>query len=120
MERENIAVWSFVAETKVPATVQNLLIEGEVPYKAFKTLRDVAIFTNKRLIVSDSQGVRGKKREMYSVPYASVDMWSTENAGTLDWSSEVELWTRAGVIKIKLGRQIDVRQMDRLLSEVCL
>ncbi|MEY8462750.1 PH domain-containing protein [Streptococcus merionis] len=60
-----------------------------------------AIFTNKRLIVCDGQGL-GKKIEIYSLPYSSINRWSTKNAGTLDFSAEVELWTRSGHLKIKL------------------
>ena len=57
---------------------------------------------------------------MYSLPYSSVNMWSTENAGILDFSSEVELWTRAGHIKIELKRGIDIREFERLLAEYIL
>ena len=47
-------------------------------------------------------------------------MWSTENAGTFDMDAEVELWTRAGHIKIKLNRKIDVRQIDSLIAHCVL
>ncbi len=87
-----------------------------MPHAAFKTLRDSAIFTSRRLIVRDAQGMTGKKVEMYFLPHSSINMWSTENAGFVDFNSEVELWTRAGHIKIKLGRDIDVREIDRLIA----
>ena len=57
---------------------------------------------------------------MYSLPYSAVNMWSTENAGILDFSSEVELWTRAGHIKIELKRGINIREFERLLAEYIL
>ena len=47
-------------------------------------------------------------------------MWSTENAGTLDMNSEVELWTRAGHIKIKLARGVNIRKIDALLASAIL
>lgn len=112
--------WTFVSECPIPADVAGLLVGGEVPVAAYKTVRDSAIFTNKRLIVRDAQGLMGKKVEVYSLPYSSINMWSTENAGTLDFNAEVELWTRAGHIKINLGRGIDVRQFDRLIAEALL
>ena len=80
----------------------------------------MAIFTNKRLIVKDVQGLTGSKVEIYSLPYSSVHMWSTENAGMLDFTSEVELWTRAGNIKIQLKRDINIRTSERLLAEYIL
>ena len=104
----------------MPHDVQELLINGEVAERAFRTVRDVAIFTNKRLIVKDVQGLTGSKVEIYSLPYSSVHMWSTENAGMLDFTSEVELWTRAGNIKIQLKRDINIRTFERLLAEYIL
>lgn len=112
--------WIFYQEIPVPHDVQELLINGEVAERAFRTVRDVAIFTNKRLIVKDVQGVTGSKVEIYSLPYSSVHMWSTENAGMLDFTSEVELWTRAGNIKIQLKRDINIRTFERLLAEYIL
>ena len=112
--------WIFYQEIPVPHDVQELLINGEVAERAFRTVRDVAIFTNKRLIVKDVQRLTGSKVEIYSLPYSSVHMWSTENAGMLDFTSEVELWTRAGNIKIQLKRDINIRTFERLLAEYIL
>ena len=112
--------WIFYQEIPVPYDVQELLINGEVAEWAFRTVRNVAIFTNKRLIVKDVQGLTGSKVEIYSLPYSSVHMWSTENAGMLDFTSEVELWTRAGNIKIQLKRDINIRSFERLLAEYIL
>ncbi|WP_025728473.1 PH domain-containing protein [Atopobacter phocae] len=112
--------WTFLEEIETPKIIKDLLLEDELVVSSYKTLRDTASFTNKRIIVIDSQGITGKKKEIYSLPYQSVNMWSTENAGTLDLNSEVELWTRAGNIKIKLGRQVDVRQFEGILARACL
>jgi hypothetical protein len=113
-------MWTFVNETKIPNDIEDLLIHGEQAVCAYSTVRDVAIFTNKRLIVRDAQGITGKKVEIYTLPYKSIDMYSTENAGPLDPNSEVELWTRAGHIKINLKRSADIRKIDRILAEFIL
>jgi hypothetical protein len=117
METASITAWTFMNEIPVPEDVTNLLIEGEQPVTAFKTFRDSAIFTTKRLIVRDAQGITGKKVEVYSLPYSAINMWSSENAGKLlDLNAEIELWTRAGHIKIKLGKGADVRRIDQLIA----
>jgi len=116
MEVTPILAWTFISECPVPEDVQNLLVPGETAECAYKTLRDSAIFTNKRLIVRDAQGLTGKKIEIYSLPYSSINMWSTENAGAIDFNAEVELWTRAGHIKINLKKGIDIRKFDKLIS----
>jgi len=120
-ESNNILSWTLIAECPIPSDVKDLLVEGEVAIAAYKTFRDSAIFTNKRLIVRDSQGVTGKKVEVYSLPYSSINMWSTENAGKLfDMNAEVELWTRAGHIKVNLNKDVDIRKFDKLIASVLL
>lgn len=120
MDAAAILDWTLVAECPIPQDVTHLLVQGEQAVAAYRTYRDTAIFTNLRLIVRDAQGMTGKKVEIYSLPYSRVDMWSSENAGTLDWNSELELWTRAGHIKVKLGRGIDVRKLDHLIAHMVL
>ncbi len=116
-----VASWTFMQETSVPGDVSDLLIAGEEAVAAYKTIRDVAVFTNKRLIVKDAQGLTGKKVEIYSLPYSSVVMWSTENAGkVLDMNAEVELWTKAGHVKINLKKGIDIRKFDEILAQAIL
>ena len=112
--------WTFMSECQVPADVNSILINGEHAVAAYKTIRDSAIFTNKRLIVRDAQGLTGKKVEIYSLPYRSIDMWSIENAGTLDLNAEVELWTKAGHIKINLKRGVDTMDLDKLFANSIL
>ena len=117
---DDITVWTFVAECPIPNDLGPILVPGERPYIAYKTFRDSAIFTDRRLIVGDSQGITGKKVELYSLPYSRIDMWSSENAGHLDLNAEMELWTRAGHVKIKLGRGVDIRRLDNLISQMVL
>ncbi|MCE7481080.1 PH domain-containing protein [Microbacterium profundi] len=116
MESSAILSWTLQQEIPVPHDVVSLLAEGEQAVTSFKTFRDSATFTTKRLIVRDAQGLTGKKVEIYSLPYSSILMWSSENAGTLDWNSELELWTKAGHIKVKLAKGADVRRIDSLIA----
>ena len=117
METAAITAWTFMQEIPIPADVNELLVQGETPVAAFKTFRDSAVFTTKRLIVRDAQGLTGKKVEIYSLPYSSINMWSSENAGKLlDVNAELELWTRAGHIKIKVGKGADIRRLDSLIA----
>ncbi len=117
MEISPITSWTFIQEIPIPNDVTELLLDGEQAVAAFKTFRDSAIFTTKRLIVRDAQGMTGKKVEVYSLPYRSINMWSSENAGRLlDSNSELEMWTRAGHVKIRLNKAIDIRRLDKLIA----
>ncbi len=120
-ETSHILSWTFISECPIPQDVQELLVEGEQAVAAYKTIRDSAVFTNKRLIVRDAQGLSGKKVEVYSLPYSAINMWSTENAGKLlDLNAEVELWTRAGHIKVNLRKGVDIRKFDLLIANAIL
>lgn len=117
METSVITEWTLIQEIPIPDDVTALLVEGEEAVAAYKTFRDSAIFTTKRLIVRDAQGITGKKVEVYSLPYSRINMWSSENAGGMfDFNSEIELWTRAGHVKVKLDKKIDVRRLDQLIA----
>jgi hypothetical protein len=121
VETSQILAWTLVSECPIPDDVAELLVEGEKAIAAYKTMRDSAIFTTHRLIVRDAQGLRGKKVEVYSLPYSAINMWSSENAkGFLDFNAELELWTRAGHIKVNLNKGVDIRKFDRLIADAVL
>ena len=120
MEQKGILEWTLVSECNIPSEVNKILTKDEIAIAAYKTFRDSAIFTNKRLIVRDVQGVTGKKKEIYSLPYSSIIMWSTENKGVIDFNSEIQLWTRLGAIKVKIYKGIDVRKIDQIIANATL
>lgn len=115
-----ILTWTLLAECEIPEDLDNILVKGEKAIAAYKTFRDTAIFTNKRLIIKDIQGVTGKKVEVFSLPYSSVIMWSSENAGHIDINSEIQIWTRIGCVKVCLRRGINIRRFDKIISTAVL
>jgi Bacterial PH domain len=70
------------------------LVEGEQVEAAFSVFRDLLIFTNKRLITVDRQGVTAKKVDYRSIPYSSITMFAKESAGLMDLDAELKLWVR--------------------------
>jgi hypothetical protein len=109
--------WIFNSKTEPNEEILSMLAEGEEIFQCYKTVRDIAALTTSRLLIIDKQGITGKKMEIYSIPYRSIDMWSTENAGILfDVNSELELWTRVGHFKISVNRKCDIREFDKILA----
>lgn len=120
-EMDNTLEWVFISKCKIPEDIVDILAPGEVAVASYRTLRDSATFTDKRIIIRDVQGLTGKKVELYSIPYSSINMWSTETASLLfDLSAEVEFWTKAGKMKIILQKGVDVREFDRLIAHCIL
>ena len=79
-----------VAEAE--AELATLLSEGEQAEQAFKLVRDMIVFTNKRLILIDKQGITGSKKEYMSIPYRSIVRFSAETKGHFDLESELVIW----------------------------
>ncbi len=75
----------------------NLLTDNESIEIGFKLFRDVFIFTNKRLILVDKQGLTGKKIEYLSVVYKSISRFSIETAGNFDLDAELKIWISSEV-----------------------
>lgn len=71
--------------------LEKIVTDGERVEKAFKLIRDLIVFTNKRLILIDKQGMTGKKVEYHSVPYRSITHYSIETAGTFDMDAELKI-----------------------------
>lgn len=113
--------WTFTQKTEPTDDLLQMLVEGETILHCYKTIRDIAALTNKRLIIRDAQGLSGKKVEIYSLPFRSIDMWSTENAGKLfDINAELELWTKAGHFKLRVNPKCDIREFEAVLSKAIL
>ena len=113
--------WTFASECKPTQDLLDMLVDGEEIKRSYKTIRDIAAITNKRIIIRDAQGLTGKKIEIYSIPFRSIDMWSTENAGSfLDFNAELELWTKAGHFKINVKKDCNIREFDEILAKEIL
>ena len=73
-----------------------LLAQGEQVHAAYQLVRDVFIFTDRRLILVDKQGVTGRKVQYHSMPYKSITHFSVETAGTFDLDAELTIWISGG------------------------
>jgi hypothetical protein len=71
------------------------ILQGcEVCEFCFKGIRDMILFTNKRLISIDVQGWTGSKKSYKSVPWTSVMLFGVQSAGSfMDKDSEMMIWT---------------------------
>ncbi|GEA17754.1 PH domain-containing protein [Moorella sp. E306M] len=108
--------YCFYQEVPIPEHLNKMLITQEKPLFAVKTIRDVAIFTDKRILIADKQGITGKKIEYCTIPYKSIVTYSIETAGTFDLDAEIKL-NLAGGYKVELQFMKDKR-MEELLFKV--
>ena len=97
-----------------------LLFESEIIEAGFKIFRDTFIFTNKRLILVDKQGLTGSKTQYLSVSYKSISRFSVETAGTFDLDAELKIWISAEQqpsISRKFNKSVNVYEVQKLLAQ---
>lgn len=98
----------------------NLITDGEIIEIGFKLLRDVFVFTNKRLILVDKQGITGKKVEYLSVTYKSISRFSIETAGSFELDAELKIWISSETIPSitkKFNRQVNIYDLQKVLAQ---
>ncbi|WP_434642668.1 PH domain-containing protein [Thermoanaerobacterium thermosaccharolyticum] len=109
-------IYTFYEEIPISEEMKQFISPKEEALFAVKTIRDFAIFTNKRILIADRQGLTGKKIEYYSIPYKSIVTYAIETAGILDLDSEIKLILSGGIhIELKF---IKGKKMNELLFKV--
>ena len=97
--------------------VSALFVEGEKILETFRGMRDGIVFTNKRIIAVNVQGITGKKKDFTSLPYSKIQAYSVETAGTFDIDTELELWfSGMGKIKFEFVARADIAALCRTIS----
>lgn len=98
-----------------------ILVPDEEVLSAFKGIRDSVLFTNKRVIAINAQGMTGKKRDYTSLPYSKVQAFSVETAGTFDLDAELDLtFSGLGTVRFEFKGQVDIRAMAQLIGSYVL
>ena len=108
-----------VSQEELKKDYGKLLIEGEEIELGFKLIRDTFIFTNKRLILIDKQGLTGSKIEYKSISYKSITRFSIETAGTFDLDAELKIWVSSEQlpsIKKQFNKSVNVYDVHNLLA----
>jgi len=99
-----------------------ILVEGEGLIKAFRVIRDLFVFTDKRLILVDKQGLTGKKAEYHSIPYRSISHFSVETAGSFDMDAEMKIYISGNMTPIEreFKRGTDIVGVQKILAQYVL
>ncbi|CAL65736.1 PH domain-containing protein [Christiangramia forsetii] len=112
-----------IEKDKLQEKYGKLLIPSEEIEAGFKIIRDTFIFTNKRLILVDVQGLTGSKIEYFSVLYKSITRFSVETAGSFDLDAELKIWIsgeQTPSISKRFNKKVDIYEVQKLLAEFTL
>lgn len=113
---------SEVNITEVQKEFANVLAPSERIEKAYKLIRDMFIFTDKRLILVDKQGVTGKKIEYHSIPYKSITHFSIETAGHFDLDAELKIWISGDSTPVtkQFNKSLNIYELQSILAHYAL
>lgn len=97
--------------------VEPMLVDGETVFASFKAMRDQIVFTNKRVIAINIQGITGKKKDFTSLPYSKIQAFSIETAGTFDLDTEMTLWfSGLGQVFFEFKSKFDITAFNKLIA----
>lgn len=99
-----------------------VLVDGEKVVRAFRIVRDLFIFTDRRLVLIDKQGLTGRKAEYHSIPYHSITHFSVETAGTFDMDAEMKIYISGNPVPIEreFKRGADIIGVQKTLAQFVL
>ena len=101
--------------------VQDIIIHGEFVIAAFASMRDKLIFTDKRIISINVQGITGTKVDYTSIPYSRIQAYSVETAGMLDLDAELDITISGlGTVRFELKDNTNIKDICLKISEKIL
>ncbi len=101
--------------------VNEFFIVDEIVVGAYKSVRDGVLFTNKRIIAINVQGLTGKKKDFTSLPYSKISTFSLETAGTFDMDAELEIYlSGVGRVKFEFTGNTNVKEICKQISTYVL
>ncbi|MGY4827140.1 PH domain-containing protein [Sphaerotilaceae bacterium SBD11-9] len=113
---------SKIDASKIESEFSRLLAPGERVEHAYQLIRDYFVFTDKRLVLVDKQGVTGSKVEYHSIPYKSITHFSIETGGTFDLDAELRIWisSTAAPIQKQFNKRLSIYEVQAVLASYVL
>lgn len=106
-----------VKDEKVDNNILTLLVPKEEIIGVYKSVRDYVVFTNRRFISVNIQGVTGKRRDYTIMPYSKISVFSIETSGVLDIDSELQLFfSGVGKVTFEFTGSSDIVEIGQMIS----
>jgi len=117
----NKAVFKLKQNTEYAEKVTALLLPDERVIDAYSSMRDGVVFTNKRIIALNVQGITGSKKDYTSMPYKNIVAYSVETSGTFDLDSELEIYFSAlGRVRFEFSGATEIVEISKHISQHAL
>lgn len=113
---------SKIDAATIQAEFEDILAPGERVEHAYQLVRDYFVFTDKRLVFVDKQGVTGSKMAYHSIPYRSITHFSVETGGTFDLDAELKIWISGTAVPIqqRFNKRLSIYEVQAVLASYVL
>ena len=113
---------SKIDSSKIQKEFSQVLSAGEQVEHAYQLIRDYFVFTNKRLVLVNKQGLTGSKVEYHSVPYKSITHFSVETAGHFELDAELTIWISSNPVPVKkqFNKNLSIYEVQSVLASYVL
>ena len=121
--RESVFNLKPISAQDIRQELYKLLIDGEQILYAFKTIRDQLVFTNKRIIAIDVQGITGKRKEFSIMPYSRIQFFTVQTPAFMEIIADSELYimfSNGFTANFEFRGTVDIGAIGRMISEYVL
>ncbi len=114
---EMIGVTIELDQKEMEERIAKFLLEDEKLIKGYQIVRDVMILTDKRVIIVDYLGLRGKKIEYQMIPYHKINRLYIETPGNLDTDYTLKLFISGSLepIEKQIKSDVDIYELNRII-----
>ena len=103
--------------------VDGFLVDGEYAVEAFRTVRDQLLFTNRRIISIDVQGLTGMRKSFTSMPYSKIQFFTVQTPVFLEVIADTELdllFSNGFKATFEIKGKVDIGKISRVISTYVL
>lgn len=113
---------SKIDPAKIQQEFSQILAPGERVEHAYQLIRDYFVFTDKRFVLVDKQGITGSKTDYHSIPYKSITHFSIETGGTFDLDAELKIWISGTALPIQkqFNKKLSIYEVQSVLASYVL
>lgn len=113
---------SKIDPSKIEEEFSRILAPGERVEHAYQLIRDYFVFTDKRFVMVDKEGLTGSKVAYHSIPYRSITHFSVETGGTFDLDADLVIWISSTdePVRKQFNKRLSIYEVQAVLASYVL
>lgn len=107
-----------LSEDQMGEIIRDYLLPDEEVEKGYQIIRDLILFTDRRIIIINHAGFTGKKIEYQMIPYKNINRYIIETPGNMDTDYTVKLFLTGSIepLEKQFRKTVNILELNRLLG----